>query len=208
MSKTLVFIDGGFLSRLSKHFGKGKHLKFDYLGFSKSLAKKKNLLLEKIFYYTAPPFQPSFPNKEEILRKKGYDKFISKFSREKFVEIREGRVQKLINSSGEMEFHQKGVDTLMTLDLAFVKDKFHEIKKLILVTSDTDFCPVIKELKKFGIDVVLFTYSDKKRDSDFFLSNHLVDCCSEVEYLEKEDLLKNSFKQESGQVKNEKEIFE
>ncbi len=29
MDKTLVFIDAGFLSKLSKHFGDGKYLIFD-----------------------------------------------------------------------------------------------------------------------------------------------------------------------------------
>lgn len=203
MNKTLIFIDGGFLSKLSKNLGDGKHLKFDYVGFSKSLAREKGLILEKIFYYTAPPFQSHQPREEEILRKKGYDKFINKFGKEKLVQVREGRVQRLINSKGVEEFHQKGVDTLMTLDLAFVKDKFPNIKKLILVTSDTDFCSVITELKNFGIEVILFSYYERKRNSNFLLSHHLVDCCEEVEYLKKEDLLKFPLKDKLNEVKNE-----
>jgi len=56
-NSTLVFVDAGFLSELSKHFGEGKHLKFDYLKFFKFLAEKRKLNLKKVFYYTAPPFQ-------------------------------------------------------------------------------------------------------------------------------------------------------
>jgi len=92
------------------------------------------------------------------------------------------------------EFNQKGVDTLMTLDLVLVKDKFPEIDELILITSDTDFCPVIKEIKRFGIKTILYTYIERKRDSKFFLSHHLIDCCDKVEYLKKEDMIKFSFK--------------
>ena len=190
MNSTIIFIDAGFLSKLSKYFGDGKHLKFDYINFCHYLAENKNLNLKNIFYYTAPPFQSDKPTRDEISRKKGYDKFIQKFKKNKLVIIREGRVQRLINSKGDIEFNQKGVDTLMTLDLALINYKSPEIKELILVTSDTDFCPVISELKKFNMKINLYTYSDKKRDSNFVLSSHLIDCCEDVEYLKKEDMLK------------------
>ncbi|HIG94182.1 MAG: hypothetical protein QT05_C0036G0006 [archaeon GW2011_AR13] len=192
-NSTLVFVDAGFLSELSKHFGEGKHLKFDYLKFFKFLAEKRKLNLKKVFYYTAPPFQSNTHNKKEVLRKKGYDSFINKIKKDLLIQIREGRVQKLMSVYGE-EFNQKGVDTLMTLDLVLVKDKFPEIDELILITSDTDFCPVIKEIKRFGIKTILYTYIERKRDSKFFLSHHLIDCCDKVEYLKKEDMIKFSFK--------------
>jgi len=187
ISNLVIFVDAGFLSKLSKHFGEGKYLRFNYLKFFKNLAIKKSLNLKKVFYYTAPPFLPNNPNKKEILRKKGYDKFISKLGKESLFEIREGRVQKLINSRNIIEFHQKGVDTLMTLDLAFVKDRFEDVK-VVLITSDTDFCPVIKELINRNVEVELLTYRERKKRSDFLLSHHLVDVCSKVQYLKKEDL--------------------
>jgi uncharacterized LabA/DUF88 family protein len=192
MEFSLMFVDTGFLSELSKHFGRGKHLKFDYSRFFRYLSEKEGLGLKKIFYYTAPPFQSNTPCKDEILRKKGYDSFSNKIKKDSLMKFREGRVQKLTTSKGE-EFNQKGVDTLMTLDLALVKDKFLEVKKVILVTSDTDFCPVIKEIRNFGIKVILYTYYERKRNSKFFLSHHLVDCCDEVKYLKKEDMIKFSF---------------
>jgi len=195
MSFTLIFVDSGFLSELSKHFGKGRHLRFDYSKFFRFLAEKKKLNLKKIFYYTAPPFQSENPTKEEALRKKGYDNFINKIKKDVLFSVKEGRVQKIIGSEGE-EFTQKGVDTLMTMDLAFSKDKFPDAKKIIMVTSDTDFVPVIKELKRFGIEVILYTYSDAKRNSKFFLSHHLTECCDDVEYLKKEDMNKFSLKNE------------
>ncbi len=40
MEETLVFIDEGFLSQLSKHFGKGNYIKIDYLRFAENLAKQ------------------------------------------------------------------------------------------------------------------------------------------------------------------------
>ena len=186
-NETVLFVDAGFLSKLSKYLGNGEYLKFDYLKFFEGLAKKKNLILKKVFYYTAPPFVPNNPTKEDILRKKGYDKFISKLKKNSLLIVKEGRVQRIINSKNIIEFHQKGVDTLMTLDLAFVKERFGDVE-VMLITSDTDFCPVISELVERGVYVNLFTYKEKKRRGDFLLSRYLVQACSNVEYLTKHDL--------------------
>jgi uncharacterized LabA/DUF88 family protein len=192
INNLVLFVDAGFLSKLSKYFGGETHLRFDYFKFFYSLAEKKGLNLKKVFYYTAPPFLSNNPCEEDIFRKRGYDKFISKLKKKDFIEVREGRVQRLINSKNEIEFHQKGVDTLMTLDLAFVRDRFENIE-VMLITSDTDFCPVINELVQRGIKVNLLTYNERKKRSDFLLSHHLVKSCSSVEYLKKEDLEEFTF---------------
>ena len=68
MEKTIIFIDAGFLSKLSKYFGRNKYLTYDLVDFSKNLAKKQNLECEHIYFYTASPFQSDFPIKEESER--------------------------------------------------------------------------------------------------------------------------------------------
>ncbi|MBU3923341.1 MAG: hypothetical protein KJ592_00320, partial [Nanoarchaeota archaeon] len=55
--KTLVFIDAGFLSKISKQLGNGKYIKYDIEQLSKILSSKENLIYKKIFYYTSPPFK-------------------------------------------------------------------------------------------------------------------------------------------------------
>ncbi len=188
MEETLVFIDEGFLDKLLKLFGDGKRIKFDKFSFAKRIAKKQNLICKHLFYYTCPPFQSDKPSKEEAERKKGHDKFIIALSKNKDLTIREGRCQRILNEKGELEFHQKGVDTLLTIDLGHIKDDFPEIKKIILVSSDTDFCPAIRDIKNRGkIEVILYTYFDRKRRSKFSLSNELIDCCSNYFKLTKED---------------------
>ena len=150
--------------------------------------KKQNLICKHLFYYTCPPFQSAKPTKEEAERKKGHDKFIIALSKNKDTTTRQGRCQKIINESGEIEYNQKGVDTLLTLDLSHVKDDFPNIKKIILVSSDTDFCPAIRDIKKRDkIEVILYTYFDRKRKSKFSLSNELIYCCSRYFKLTKED---------------------
>lgn len=187
MEETLVFIDEGFLSKLSKHFGEGNYIKIDYTKFAKNLAKKQGLFLKHLFYYTAPPFQDAKPTKEQIKRKEGYDKFIFTFRKNKEVTLREGRCQKIITNKGDTNFKQKGVDSLMVADMISVPIKFNSIKKIILVTSDTDFCPIIKQIEELGIKVVLYIYYEKKRNSKFSVSHHLIDCCENAFYLNKKD---------------------
>jgi uncharacterized LabA/DUF88 family protein len=109
-------------------------------------------------------------------------------SENKDIIIREGRCQRTFDKNGNPIYKQKGVDTLLTIDLSHLKENFPEIKKIILVSSDTDFCPAIGDIKKRGnIEVILYTYFDRQRHSKFSLSNELIECCSIYCKLEKSD---------------------
>jgi len=176
------------LDKLSKYLGDGERLKFDKFCLAKNLAKKHELFCKKLFYYTAPPFQSNFPTDEEKRKKAGHDKFVKKLSENKDIVIREGRCQRTYDKNGIPIYKQKGVDTLLTIDLSHLKEDFPEIKKIILVSSDTDFCPAIRDIKKRGnIEVILYTYFDRQRHSKFSLSNELIGCCSIYCKLEKID---------------------
>ncbi len=188
MEETLIFIDEGFLDKLTKLFGDGTRLKFDKFDFAKRIAKKQNLLCKHLFYYTCPPFQSDIPMEEETKRKRGYDNFISALSKNKDITIREGRLQKIINPDGKIDYNQKGVDVLLTIDLSHLKEDYSNINKIILVSSDTDFCPIINDVKnRWKIEVVLYSYFEKKRGSKFSVSNELLKCCSKYVQLTKED---------------------
>lgn len=186
MEETYVFIDNAYLSLVSKHFGKGKYLKFDINQFAITIAKSQGLWCKRVYFYTAPPFQSEKASKEEAERKQSYDKFISKMKGIPNFIVREGRCQKV-----EGEYHQKGVDTLFTMDL--LESRNDGIKTIIAVTCDTDFVPVLKKLKEHGIEVVLFYYSDFKRNSKFSMSNHILATCSKKVLIEYEHF-KNSMK--------------
>jgi len=185
MNKTLVFIDDGFLSKLSKFFGKGNYLKLHRKTFAEFLCQKENLSCENIFVYTAPPFQSAPPSKEEEKRKEGYDKFISSLIKEKVI-VREGRCQRL-KIDGKFIYSQKGVDILLAIDLMKVITDFQDIKKIILIASDSDFVPILNELLLKNIKTVLYTYFDKKRNSPFSRNNHLIKSVSKYVKLTKED---------------------
>jgi len=185
MDEVLFFIDSGFLSKLSKHFGNGNYIKFKIKDFVLNICSKHSFFAREIFYYTAPPYQSNNPINSETKRKERYDSFRNSIKKEGVI-LREGRVQRL-KINGKYEYKQKGVDTLLTIDLSHIKEDFPKIKKIILVSSDTDFVPVIKDISKRGIEVILFTYFDRKRNSPFSLSNHLMKVCSKYIKLTKED---------------------
>lgn len=194
MEETLVFVDEGLLKELVEYFGDGKRLKFDKFDFAKRLAKKQGLFCKHLFYYTCPPFQSDAPTEDEAYRKQGHDKFVNALSKNKNITIREGRCQRL-KIDGEYIYKQKEVDNLLTIDMGHIKDDFPEIKKVILVSSDTDFCPSIRDVKKRNkIEVILYTYFDRERKSKFSLSNELIDCCSKYFKLTKEDFTSCSIK--------------
>ncbi len=185
MEKTLVFIDSGFLSKLSNHFGRGIYLIYDLIDFAQNISKKQNLICKYIFYYTAPPFQSEPPSSREEIRKEGYDKFIKKL-KEKGVVIREGRCQRL-KIDGKFEYRQKAVDVFLAMDLTNVPLKYPNVKRIILIASDSDFVPVIKNLEEQGIKTILYTYYEKKRDTNFSRSNDLIKAVHKYVLLTKQD---------------------
>lgn len=186
MKPTILFIDGGYLSHVSKHFGGGKPIKYKIEDFSVELCKNLGLDCKEIYFYIAPPFQSPKPTKEENKRKASYDKFIEKLKQVRpKINVREGRLQKINNT-----FTQKGVDTLMTMDLLKTAQK-KEIKEAVIITSDTDFVPIIKDVRKEGLKIILAYFTDRKRKSPFSLSNHL------WKVVDKKILIKKEFFQEN-----------
>ncbi|MBI2507421.1 NYN domain-containing protein [Candidatus Woesearchaeota archaeon] len=186
MENTLVFLDAGFLSKLSKHFGKGKYLVYDIVKFSKNISNKQNLVCKKIFYYTAPPFISGKSSKNEMKRKGLYDNFISKLSKNKDLVVREGRCQRL-KINDKFEYVQKGVDSLVVIDLMNVHIDYPEIKKIILIACDSDFVPVIEDLRRKGIKTVLYAYYEKGRKAKFSTSNELIKSVDKYVLLSKEE---------------------
>jgi len=184
---TLVFIDEAFLSKLSKYFGGGKYIRFDRLEFTKKLTNIEKLNLSGVFLYIAPPFQSQSPTKEEEIKKEGYDRLINRL-KEKGIVIREGRCQRLkINE--KFEYNQKAVDILLAIDLMNVPLKNPKIRRIILVSSDSDFVPLIKNLFEHGIKVILYTYYEKNRNSNFSRSNDLIKSVYKYKLIKKEDML-------------------
>ena len=186
LERTLVFIDAGYLSKLSKHFGGGKYLKLDIIKFAQYLSIKQNLWCAHIFYYTAPPFQDTTPTMKDAQMRAGYDKYMSKLKRNRDLTVREGRVQNI-----DGQFTQKGVDTLLTMDLAEEPSE-RGINTIILLACDTDFVPILNRIReRHKIKVILYYFMDRQRGSIFSMSNHILTACDVPALLTSEYFTRN-----------------
>lgn len=189
MKKAYVYIDDGYLSKISKELGEGDYLKIDYNQLAISMAKKFKYWCDRVYFYTAPPFQSNPPTKEESRRKSGYDMVMSKLVRIPNFHIREGRVQKIDN-----EFKQKGVDTLLTMDLMELTQGQSKVNTAILLICDTDFVPILSTLRERKITVLLYYYSDYIRRSNFSMSDYLLTACDDSYLINKDFLEKAKLK--------------
>jgi uncharacterized LabA/DUF88 family protein len=186
MEKIVVFIDNAFLIRLKSSFFKRK-FKYNLKQFIINLARKNNLFVEEIFLYDAPPYQSEIPNEKEKRMKEKYDKYLAIFKNQGIV-VREGRTQRL-KMNETFVYNQKGVDMIMGIDAISVKEDFRDVRKIILVTGDSDFVPLVKKLKEQKISVFLWTYFNRDRKSPFSKSNELVKSVSDYLKITKADFL-------------------
>lgn len=178
MEDTLMFVDDGFFGLVKKHFQKKEGKEKKYLQTFRNICKNENLNLKHVFVYTCPPYQSPTPTKNEDFLMSRYQNMIRMLKKKKWITVREGRCQKLIDEKGTADYCQKGVDALIILDMYDIKETHPNIKKIILVASDSDFVPVIERMKQKGSDVILYTYFDRQRGSRFSTSNHLLSVAS------------------------------
>ena len=178
MENTLIFVDDGFFGLVKKHLQKKDGKSKKYLQTFRNICKKENLNLKHLFIYTCPPYQSPKPTQNEGFLMSKYQNMMRMLKKKNWITIREGRCQKIINSDGKAEYSQKGVDALIILDMYDFKEHYPEIKKIILIASDSDFAPVIERMKTKGIEIILYTYFERKRNSRFSTSNHLLKVAS------------------------------
>ena len=145
---TLIFVDDGFFGLVKKYFQKedGKNKK--YLQTFRNICKKEKLNLKHVFIYTCPPYQSPNQNKQENFLMSRYNNMVKMLKKKKWVTLREGRCQRILNEQGGFEYCQKGVDALVILDMYDIKENYPDIKKIILIASDSDFAPVIERMKQ------------------------------------------------------------
>ena len=187
MEDTLIFVDDGFFGLVKKHFQKEDGKSKKYLQTFRNICKKEKLNLKHIFIYTCPPYQSSNPTKKEDFLMSRYQNMTKMLRRKKWITLREGRCQRIINNAGEYEYCQKGVDALIILDMYDAKENYPNVKKIILIASDSDFVPVIERMKQKGIEIMLYTYFDRERKSRFSTSNQLLKVASKWVRLTKGD---------------------
>ena len=187
MEDAVIFVDDGFFGLVKKHFQKEDGKPKKYLQTFRNVSKKERLNLKHLYIYTAPPYQSPKPNKTEIFLMSRYQNMTKMLRKKKWITLREGRCQKIINEKGEVDYSQKGVDALIILDMYDIRENYPNVKKIILIASDSDFVPVIERMKQKGVEIILYTYFDRKRKSRFSTSNQMLKVSSKWIKLEKGD---------------------
>lgn len=187
MEDSLIFVDDGFFGLVKKHFQKKSGKEKKYLQTFRNICKKENLNLKHLYIYTAPPYQSFKPSKNESFLMSRYQNMVRMLKNKKWITVREGRCQKVINKDGSIDYFQKGVDALLVLDMYDFKEIYPNVQKIILIASDSDFVPLIKRMKEKGIIIILYTYFDRVRKSIFSTSNHLLGIASKWIKLNEED---------------------
>lgn len=187
MSNTIVFVDDGFFGLVKKHFQEKEGKAKKYLQTFRNICLKEKLSLKHLYIYTSPPYQSPIPSKRDTFLMSRYQNITKMLRKKKWITLREGRCQKIINKHGEEEFSQKGIDALIILDMCDIKENYPDIKKIILIASDSDFVTVIERMKQKGMEVILYTYFGRRRHSKFSTSNHLLKVASKWVKLNPED---------------------
>ena len=177
MEDTLVFVDDGFFKLVKRYFEEKSKKKKRFLQTFRNICKNEGLNLKHLFVYSAPPFQSDKPDEKETKLARDYLKIKNMLKSKDWITFREGRCQRL-KIDGKYKFTQKVVDILLVIDLLRFEKTFLHIKKIILIACDSDFVPAINQLKKENIEVILYTYFERNRNSSFSRYNELLEVCS------------------------------
>ena len=173
MDRTIVYMDEGYIAKARDLLKKeGKSL--NVVRLAHGVAASQGLVCARAYYYTTPPYESRFPTNRELANSVGYRQFKERLLKKapEFT-FREGILQK--TGAG---FRQKGVDTLITIDL--MEEPFEEegVNAVILITGDSDFVPIIERLRQRGICVIVACFYGGL--SGFSVSRHLAGSADKV----------------------------
>ncbi len=169
--KCIVLLDGSNFYFKLKDLGFHNLLNFDFQGFVKYLSRSNKL--ESSTYYIGRVRQDGSKKSEKMLSDQ--QKLLSVLKRSK-IKYSLGYLLK----SGK-NYHEKGVDVQIAVDM-LVATYENTCDRVILVSSDTDLAPAIKQAQKKQRIIEYVGFSHKP-------SVAMVRFCAESRLLTKEDLL-------------------
>jgi len=154
-----IFIDGGYLEKtLKNEFGEAI---IDFRKLIEILANGKDLL--RAYYYNCLPYQSTPPSSEESERFSKKEKFFAYLRRLPRISVKLGKLAyRGIDNEGKKLFEQKGIDTLLSIDMVNLAST-RQVSDVILLAGDSDYIPAIEVTKTHGVGVIL--YHSQRRDS-------------------------------------------
>lgn len=152
MGIAAVFIDGAYLDKvLLNDFNSAR---IDYEKLVAKLVEPHKLL--RAYYYHCLPHQSDPPTEKEKERYISMQKFLRGLSFLPRFEVRKGYLAyRGDNEKGKPVFQQKGVDSLIAVDMVVLANK-GKITDAVLLSGDSDHIPVVKEVKRQGIITTLW----------------------------------------------------
>lgn len=152
-----VFLDAGYIEYVIRQDFPG--IQIDYVKLVSEISKEH--ILFRSFYYNCLPYLDVHSSDSE---KSLYEGKINFFEALKFLprfEVRLGELSRFEDhDTGAFSFHQKRVDSLITVDMLEVALR-HQVKTIILATGDSDLIPAVKAIKRAGLICILWHSSLK-----------------------------------------------
>jgi len=154
-----ILIDGGYFEKVIRNEFAGTRV--DFKQFVEVVAVGKEVL--RTYYYHCLPYQsnPLKPGESERFAKK--ESFFSYLKRLPRFQVKLGKLAyRGLDGAGNKSFEQKGVDTLLSLDMVNLAAT-KQVSNIILLAGDSDYIPAIELTKTHGVGVIL--YHSQKKDS-------------------------------------------
>jgi uncharacterized LabA/DUF88 family protein len=159
MDKAICIIDGGFISKMAEKYDPNHTIDYQKL-ISKMSA---DIPVLRSYFYTAPPFIETNPTNTQKTRQANFDNFKNALLNIQQLEIRLGRIKRVKSNTG-FTYSQKGVDTLMAIDLVTFSTK-KLISHAIMLTGDSDLVPAIQVAKNEGVIIKIITFLEYKKST-------------------------------------------
>jgi uncharacterized LabA/DUF88 family protein len=150
MGRFALFVDGGYLRKVLRQFGEPR---IDCRKLSDHFAGSDERL--RTYYYDCAPYQSPAATQDEQDRKARFDSFIHALENVPRLQVRLGRLARRPKPDGSVDFEQKKVDVLLTVDLVRLACE-KQIQRAVLIAGDSDFVPAIQVAKDAGTIVQLY----------------------------------------------------
>ena len=155
MSRTCVFVDGGYFQKvLEKEFDRAP---IDFARLGTTMAQGFEPYL-RTYYYNCTPYQSNVPTEQERSLFANAERFYASLRRVPNLQLRMGRLAfRGISQDTRLPiFEQKRVDVQLAVDLVTLAFS-RQIATAAVMAGDSDFIPAVNAAKDQGVRVVLYS---------------------------------------------------
>jgi uncharacterized LabA/DUF88 family protein len=147
-----IFVDGGYLEKIIKN--EFSEVPIDFSKLVEILVGGRELL--RTYYYNCLPYQSNSPTPEESERFAKKERFFSYLRSLPRFSVRLGKLAyRGIGGDGKKVFEQKGIDTLLSIDMVNLAAT-KQVSNIILLAGDSDYIPAVEVAKTHGVGVILY----------------------------------------------------